>query len=105
VTFVVLGLAIASGVSGTISTRASRGFRKWWWGVAGVVSYAIATVLMAWLVQRLPVGVVYAAWTGTAAAVLLLIDRVVFKVKTHPIQLVGMAITLLGVVLLAGAMR
>jgi small multidrug resistance pump len=103
--FVMLGLAVASGTSGTLLTRASHGFSRWRYGLAAVLAYAVATVVMAWLVQRLAVGVVYAVWTGAAAVLLMAIDTLAFKVRTHPMQRIGMAITVAGVVLLASAVR
>lgn len=96
----MLAAAVVAGVSGTLFTRASKGFSRWAYSAAAVASYGLATVLMAWLVQRLPVGVVYAVWTGAAALVLLAIDTIMFKVRTRPWQLAGMAVTLAGVALL-----
>lgn len=97
--------AIASGVTGTLTTRASDGFRKVGFSIAAVCAYGVATVMMAFLLQRLPVGIVYAIWTGSAAVVLLVIDRFAFGVRTTKAQLLGMALTLLGVVLLGGAVQ
>lgn len=102
-TIVVLALAIASGLSGTLFTRASRGFTRWGCALAAVVSFAMATLLLSWLVQRLPVGLVYAVWTGTAAVVLVVVDRIFFAVRTSRVQLAGMALTLLGVTILGVA--
>lgn len=99
--FLVLALAIASGVSGTLLTRASRGFSRWRYAGGAVLGYAAATICMAWLVQHLPIGVVYAVWTGTAAAILVGVDCFVFGVKTTRFGLLGMALTLAGVALLA----
>ncbi|MCR6487483.1 SMR family transporter [Amycolatopsis sp. OK19-0408] len=99
-TIVVLALAIASGLSGTLFTRASHGFTRWASALAAVVSFAMATLLLSWLVQRLPVGLVYAVWTGTAAVVLVIVDRIFFAVRTTPVQLAGMAVTLAGVTIL-----
>ncbi|WP_290061864.1 DMT family transporter [Amycolatopsis solani] len=99
-TFLVLALAIASGLSGTLFTRASHGFKRWRPALAAVVSFACATLLLSWLVQRLPVGFVYAVWTGTAAVVLVVVDRLFFGVRTRPVQLLGMALTVLGVTIL-----
>ncbi|MCA1188188.1 MULTISPECIES: multidrug efflux SMR transporter [unclassified Saccharopolyspora] len=99
-TFGMLCLAIAAGLCGSLCTRASRGFTRWGWGIAAIAGYAIATVLLSWLVQRLPVGLVYAVWTGAAAVVLVAVDRVFFAVRTSRVQLGGMAVTLLGIVLL-----
>lgn len=100
VSFLMMTFAVASGVSGTLFTRASKGFSRQRYGLAAIVCYAVATGLMAWLVKRLPVGIVYAVWTGSAAVVLLAVDAFAFKVRTTRLQLVGMALTLVGVMLL-----
>jgi len=105
VTLLMFILAIGSGVSGTIFTRASDGFRKWRYGLGAVGAYAIATVAMALLLQRLPVGIVYAVWTGSAAVVLVAVDRIFFNVKNNKSQLVGMLVTFLGVLLLGTAVQ
>ena len=103
--YVVLGLAIVSGVSGTLLARASKGFKRWGYGLGAVGAYTAATVLMAWLVHRLPVGVVYALWTGVAAVALLGVDRFVFGVPIDRVQVAGTAVTLAGVLLLSLALR
>lgn len=95
--------AIGSGVTGTLFTRASKGFKRWGYSLGAIGAYAVATFMMALLLQRLPVGIVYAIWTGAAAVVLLLIDRFAFKVRTRAPQLVGMAVTIIGVALLGTA--
>lgn len=95
--------AIGSGVTGTLFTRASEGFRRWGYAAGSIAAYTVATIMMALLLQRLPVGIVYAVWTGAAAVVLLLVDRFAFKVETRRPQLIGMAITIVGVALLGTA--
>lgn len=100
----MLVAAIASGVTGTVCTRASDGLRRWGYSLGAVGAYGIATVLLAWLVLHLPMGVVYAVWTGSAAVILLLIDTFVYKVQTSWIQRAGMLVTLLGVALLGTAL-
>ena len=97
--------AVAASVSGTLCARKSNGFSRWGYSLGALSSYAVATVLMAWLVQRLPIGVVYAVWTGAAAVVLLLADTIVYKLATSRLQLAGMAITLCGVALLGTAVH
>ena len=99
-TFLIFGLAVTSGVAGTLSARASRGSTRAQYAVMAAASYAVATLAEAWLVQRVPVGIVYAVWTGTAAAVLLGIDRVVFKERVTTVQVVGTVLVLVGVGLL-----
>jgi len=98
-------LAIGSGASGTILTRASDGFRRPGYSLGAIAAYGVATVVLALLLQRLPVGIVYAVWTGSAAVVLLAIDRIAFQVRTSGAQLVGVAITIVGVALLGTAVQ
>lgn len=102
-TVLMFAAAIGSGVSGTLFTRASKGFRKWGYAAGAVAAYAVATFMMALLLQRLPVGIVYAIWTGAAAVVLLLVDRFAFRVRARTPQLIGMAVTIVGVALLGTA--
>lgn len=103
VTFLMFAPAIGTGTAGTLFTRASNGFRKWRFILAAIAAYTVATLMMALLLQRLPVGLVYAVWTGAAAVVLLVIDRFAFKVKISGPQLAGLAVTVLGVALLGTA--
>ena len=98
-------LAIASGASGTLLTRASQGFRRWGYSLGAIGAYGTATFMMALLLQRLPVGIVYAVWTGAAAVVLLVVERLAFKVRTNKPQRAGMAITIVGVALLGTAVQ
>lgn len=100
----MLAAAIASGVTGTLCTRASQGLRRWGYTLGAVGAYGIATVLLAQLVLHLPMGVVYAVWTGSAAVILLAIDTWAYKVSTTWFQRAGMLVTLIGVALLGTAL-
>ena len=93
---------VASGVCGTLSIRASHGLRRRIPVLVALISYALATLGLARLVLTMPVGVLYAVWAGLASVTLLLIDWFVFKERlrwTHPL---GIAVILVGVVLLSG---
>lgn len=103
-TFLVLVAAVTSGVTGTLCTRASQGLRRWNYALGAVAAYGMATVLLAWLVLYVPLGVVYAVWTGSAAVILLLIDTLAYGVVTTWVQRAGMLLTLIGVALLSTAL-
>lgn len=64
-------------------------------------AYTLATVALAWLIERMPVGMIYALWTGTAAVLLVVIERLYFGRSPSLAQLAGMAVTLAGITLLA----
>jgi multidrug transporter EmrE-like cation transporter len=74
----LLTCAVLCGVAGTVLIKLSHGFRRWRPAVGSLVAYTGATVLLARLIQLLPVGVVYAVWSGTATIVLLILDRMFF---------------------------
>ncbi len=99
--FLLLIPTVAVGVCGTLSIRASRGLRRGVPVVAALMCYALATLGLARLVRTMPVGVLYAVWAGLASVALLAIDWLVFKERlrwTHPL---GIAVILVGVVLLS----
>lgn len=100
----MLAAAVASGVSGTLCTRASQGLRRWGYALGAVAAYGVATALLSWLVLHLPLGVVYSAWTGSAAVILLAVDTLVHGVETTWVQRAGMLLTIAGVALLGTAL-
>jgi small multidrug resistance pump len=98
---VLLVPTVAVGVCGTLSIRASRGLRRPVFVVLALITYGMATVGLAQLVLTIPVGVLYPVWAGLASVTLLTLDWLVFKERlrwTHPL---GIAILLLGVLLLS----
>ncbi|MET8922529.1 SMR family transporter [Streptomyces sp. NPDC004623] len=103
-TTAVLGLAVLSGLGGTLCARASNGFTQWTFACAATLCYTVATVAMAWLVQRAPVGLIYAVWTGAASVVLVAIDRIRHQVRLSVLQSAGVVATVAGVALLGTGM-
>ena len=101
VDYLLLVPTIAAGICGTLATRASRGLRRPVPALLALVSFAAATLGLARLVLTVPVAIVYPVWAGLASITLLGIDWLVFKEHlrwTHPL---GIAVVLLGVVLLS----
>lgn len=98
--YVLLGVAVLSGVLGSTSLKLSEGFRRLWPVVGTVVGYGIATVALGLLMERLPIGVIHAVWGGGAAVLLTVVGRVVFGERITPTRLAGVAMIVGGVVLL-----
>ncbi|TCP47351.1 small multidrug resistance pump [Tamaricihabitans halophyticus] len=96
----LLAAAVGCGVSGTLLVKLSAGFRRWWPSVGSLIAYAGATVLLARLVEMLPVGVVYAVWTGIAAIVLLVVDRLFFGERLGWRHGVGVGLVVAGITLI-----
>ncbi|MGD8195428.1 DMT family transporter [Herbiconiux sp. P18] len=96
--WLILAAAIALEVTATLSLRAA--VDRPMWSVLAVVGYAGAFVALAALLRRgAPIGVVYGVWSATGVALTAVLASVVFgEAFTVPIG-VGIAIVIVGVVL------
>jgi len=97
-TYALLGVAVVSGVTGTLCAKASDDFRRPRATLAFLVTYGLALFLLAVLMERLPLGVLYALWGGTAAALLAAIDRFWLGQRMHWTGYLGLALVALGTV-------
>lgn len=98
--YLLLVLAIATEVLGTSLLKSTDGFSRAWPTVACLVSYAVSFVLLARVVTVLPVGLVYAVWSGLGTAAIVAIGATVFHEPLTPVSLLGIALIIGGVVLL-----
>ena len=98
--YALLGTAVLSGVVGSTMMKLSDGLRRVGPLVGVVAGYGIATVALALLMERLPVGVIYAVWGGGAAVILTVVGRVVFGERLTAHRLVGVGLIVGGVVVL-----
>ncbi|WP_286794188.1 multidrug efflux SMR transporter [Microbacterium sp. UBA3394] len=79
-TWLLLAGAIVFEVTGTMSLRASEGFKKRLWIAPVVVSYVLAfTLLFLCLANGMPVGVAYGIWSACGVALTAILARVLFK--------------------------
>ncbi|WP_310582918.1 multidrug efflux SMR transporter [Deinococcus sp.] len=98
--WLLLGLAIVAEVIGSASLRASEGFTRWLPSVLVVLGYAAAFSLMAQILRTLPLGLTYAVWSGVGTALTAIIGWTFFRDAFHPTALGGIALIILGVVVL-----
>ncbi|QFU89307.1 multidrug efflux SMR transporter [Amycolatopsis sp. YIM 10] len=98
--YLLLAAAVLCGVTGTVLAKLSDGFRRWRPSLGSLTAYAGATFLLSRLVQLLPVGVVYAVWSGIAAIALLVIDRLFFGERLRWRHGAGVALVVGGIVLI-----
>ena len=97
-----LHLAIASlaEVIGTSALKATRGFTRPGPSLVVVLSYAVAFYFLSLALQAIPVGVAYAVWSGVGIALITLIGWVVYRQRLDAPALAGIALIMLGVVVL-----
>ena len=97
---VLLAIAIVFEVVGTSALRASEGFTRLWPSVTVAVSYAVAFVCLSLaLKQGLSMGPAYAIWSVVGTALITAVGLVVFSDRISPLAYVGIAVIVLGVVL------
>lgn len=95
-----LALAIAAELVATLSLRASEGFRRRAWLVPTVVGYGVSFGCLALaLAAGMPVGVAYAVWSAIGIVLVALLARVIWRDRLTARMLIGIAIIVVGVVL------
>ena len=97
--WVLLVVAIATEVVGTLALRASNGFTQLVPASVTVVAYLVSIVLLAFVLKTLPVGVVYAIWSAVGIALVAVLGRVIFGDPVPPIAALGMVLIVGGVAL------
>jgi small multidrug resistance pump len=101
ITWVLLGAAILSEVSATISLKLSDGFSKLVPSVVVVVGYVASFILLSLVLKRgLAVGVAYGVWAACGVALVALIGAAFLGERLSGVQIAGLVLVIVGVVAL-----
>lgn len=95
-----LVLAIGSEVIATSALKLSDGFRNLGWGAIVVAGYGISFYALSVTLRSIPLGVVYAVWSGVGTAAIVLIGWLVFHELLDGVKLAGIGLIILGVAML-----
>jgi len=98
--WLVLGLAIVAEVIATSTLKATEGFTRLWPSVVVVTCYEIAFVGLALCMKRIPVGLVYAIWSGVGVALITLVAWAFLGQSLDAAGLLGVALIVGGVVVI-----
>jgi len=96
----LLAVAIAVEVASTAALPRADGFRDPVWAVIVLTGYAVAVWLLALVVQRLPVSVTYAIWSGLGTASIAVIGVLFLGESWNVVKVVSIGLIILGVVAL-----
>ena len=100
VQYIYLAIAIAAEVVGTSFLRASEGFTKLVPSLMVVAGYGLAFFFLSLTVEKIPVGVVYAVWSGAGVTLIAAIGWLFLGQKLDAAAIVGMGLIVAGVVVL-----
>lgn len=100
VAYAALGTAIAFEVAGTTLLQKSEQFTRVGPTLGMAVCYTAAFFLMSIALKAMPLGVVYAIWSGVGIVVTALIGATLFRQALDVPAMVGMAMIVGGVVVM-----
>lgn len=92
--------AIIAEVIATSALQASQQFTKPLYSTIVCVGYGIAFYLMSLTLKSLPVGIVYAVWSGLGIVLISLVGWLAFKQKLDLPAIIGIALIISGVVVM-----
>jgi len=95
-----LAVAIVAEVVATSALKSAEEFTRLVPSVLVVVSYALSFYLLSLTLKSIPVGVVYAVWSGVGIVLLALIGTVFFRQALDAPAMVGIGLILAGVVVI-----
>ncbi|WP_170368456.1 DMT family transporter [Ruegeria arenilitoris] len=98
--YLILLLAVIAETIGTTALQASQQFTRFWPSVLVAVGYGFAFYLMALTLKVMPVGIVYAIWSGLGIALIALIGFVVFGQRLDWPAVLGLAMILGGILVI-----
>ncbi len=98
--WVYLTIAILCEVIATSALKASEGFTRLTPSVLVVAGYAAAFYCLSLTLRTIPVGVVYAIWSGAGIALISIIGALFFKQSLDAPAVLGMVLIIAGVVVI-----
>nr|WP_317984041.1 multidrug efflux SMR transporter [Affinibrenneria salicis] len=95
---VYLAVAIVMEVIATTCLKASDGFTRWLPGGITIVCYALSFWCLSITMRTLPIGIIYAIWSGVGIVLIGIIGWLVYGQKLDLPALIGLGMIIGGVV-------
>lgn len=98
--YVLLAIAIVAEVIATSALRASEGFSRLLFAAVVVIGYGIAFYCLSLTLRTIPVGIVYAIWSGAGIVLISLVAVVLYRQVPDLPAIIGLGLIISGVVVL-----
>ena len=98
--YLYLLIAVAFETIGTSSLQASQQFSRFWPSVFVVIGFAGAFFFMTLTLRYMPVGVVYALWSGLGIVLIAVIGVVFFRQPLDGWAMLGLGLIVAGIAVL-----
>lgn len=98
--FIYLTMAIVAEVIATTMLKASEGFTRLWPSLVVVVGYGVAFWGLSMVVKTMPLGIVYAIWSGMGIVLVSIAAVFVYQQKLDWPAVLGMGLIIAGVLVI-----
>ena len=98
--WLALAIAIVAEVIGTTALKASNEFTRLWPSLIVVAGYGTAFYFMALSMRVLPVGIMYAIWSGMGIVLVSIIGWVVYRQVLDTPAIIGMGLIIAGAIVI-----
>ena len=98
--YIYLLLAIAAETVGTMGLQASQQFTRLGPSVLAIVSYAVAFFFLGIALKYMPVGILYAIWSGVGIVLITIMGYMVFGQKLDLAAILGIGLIVAGLVVI-----
>ncbi|HIE0147212.1 TPA: multidrug efflux SMR transporter SsmE [Serratia marcescens] len=98
--FMYLTMAIVAEVIATTMLKASEGFTRLWPSLLVVLGYGVAFWVLSMVVKSMPLGIVYAIWSGMGIVLVSVAAVFVYQQKLDWPAIVGMGLIIAGVLVI-----
>lgn len=98
--YIYLILAILTETAGTMALQASEQFTRIGPTILVVLGYAASFYFMALVLKFMPVGIVYAIWSGVGIALIAAMGKVLFNQQLDFPAYLGIALILTGILVI-----
>ncbi|WP_439067438.1 multidrug efflux SMR transporter SsmE [Serratia ureilytica] len=98
--FMYLTMAIVAEVIATTMLKASEGFTRLWPSLLVVLGYGVAFWGLSMVVKSMPLGIVYAIWSGMGIVLVSVAAVFVYQQKLDWSAIVGMGLIIAGVLVI-----
>lgn len=98
--YIWLFIAIVTETLGTTALQASQQFTRLWPSVAVVICYAASFYFMSMALKVMPVGIVYAIWSGLGIVLIAFIGFVLFGQRLDMAAILGLVLIVSGILVI-----
>ncbi|MEL5334675.1 multidrug efflux SMR transporter SsmE [Serratia nevei] len=98
--FMYLTMAIVAEVIATTMLKASEGFTRLWPSLLVVLGYGVAFWGLSMVVKSMPLGIVYAIWSGMGIVLVSVAAVFVYQQKLDWPAIVGLGLIIAGVLVI-----